>query len=274
MMEIFETHAHLTDERFVDDLEDILSRAKEAGVNQIILASADMEESEKSIRLARSKTTEQQELWCMIGVHPHAASQYTLESHERLSGWLKDRENLRIVGIGEIGLDYHYDLSPRDVQREVFRKQLNLAYEADVPFILHEREATQDSLSILNEFSLAGRLRKIPGVCHCFSGSEETAEVLLRLGFYLGFDGPITFKNARRSPQVIQMTPMDRLLVETDCPYLTPEPFRGKRNEPSYLPYVIQKMAEFKSVSVEDMAKISAENACRLFSIKKSVPKI
>jgi TatD DNase family protein len=266
-MDIFETHAHLTDDRFTEDLDLVLNRAKAAGVNRLVLASADMEESEKSVRLASRRTAEQPEIWCMVGVHPHAASQFTHESSNVLANWLHDRNRNRIVGIGEIGLDYHYDLSPRDVQRDVFRTQLRMAYEEDVPFVLHEREATHDTLSILDEFSREGCLRKTPGVCHCFSGSEETAEVLLRLGFFLGFDGPITFKNAKRAPQVIQMTPIDRLLVETDCPYLTPEPFRGKRNEPSYLTYIIGKMAEFKAVSVEEMARITTENARRLFEV-------
>ncbi len=267
MIEIFETHAHLTDERFEEDLDLVMNRATNAGVTRIILASADMDESEKSIRLACKLTTEQLALWCMVGVHPHAASQYSKDTHDVLVSWLNDRARHRIIGIGEIGLDYHYDFSPRDVQRDVFRMQLQLAYEANVPFVLHEREATHDALSILEEFSRAGCLREVPGVCHCFSGSEETAQVLLRLGFYLGFDGPITFKNARRAPQVIQMTPIDRLLVETDCPYLTPEPFRGKRNEPSYLPYIIEKMAEYKADTADEMARMTTENACRLFAV-------
>lgn len=267
MTDIFETHAHLTDERYDDDIENVFLRASEAGVSRIILASADIGESEKSIRLANMRTTERQSVWCMVGVHPHAASEYTDESHQMLQGWLMERPANRVVALGEIGLDYHYDFSPRDRQRDVFREQLKLAYEADVPIVLHEREATSDTISILHDMQTAKKLRETPGVCHCFSGSEETAEVLLKLGFYLGFDGPITFKNARRAPYVINMTPIDRLLVETDCPYLTPEPHRGKRNEPAFLTHILTKMAEIKNVTVEEMARITKENACRLFGV-------
>lgn len=265
MTGLFETHAHLTDERYSEDLSDVLDRAVKSGVSHLIVASADIEESDRAVRLVAETKVEGIELYAMVGVHPHSASEYDDTAESILRDHLSNARERRIVALGEIGLDYHYDLSPRDVQREVFRRQLALAFAMDLPIVLHEREATADTLEILRDFSMRGQLRKVPGVCHCFSGSEESAAILLALGFYLGFDGPITFKNARKAPDVIRMTPVDRLLTETDCPYLTPEPFRGKRNEPSYVSYVVAKMAEFKGIQPEEMARISAENAFRLF---------
>lgn len=265
MTGLFETHAHLTDERYEEDLDQVLTRAVQSGVSHLIVASADIEESERAVRLVADTRIDGLELYAMVGVHPHNASAYDDQTHEILREHLTKAKERRIVAIGEIGLDYHYDLSPRDVQRDIFRRQLELAFTHDIPIVLHEREATADTIDILRDFSLRGLLRKTPGVCHCFSGSEESAAILLSLGFYLGFDGPITFKNARKAPDVIRMSPVDRLLVETDCPYLTPEPYRGKRNEPSYVSYVIAKMAEIRGIQPEEMARITAENACRLF---------
>jgi TatD DNase family protein len=171
------------------------------------------------------------------------------------------------VALGEIGLDYFYDLSPRDIQRQVFCRQLDLAFEMDVPIVLHERDAAMDTLDILAAYKKAGKLRTVPGVCHCFSGSVEVAAKLISYGFYLGFDGPITFKNNKKSPEVIRSIPVDRLLIETDCPYLTPVPFRGQRNEPAYVVYVLEKMAELIGITPEKMAEITTENASHLFGL-------
>lgn len=266
-MQLIDTHAHLNDERFSDDLDQVLLRAKEAGLTRIILASADLGDCVEEQRIAASKSTPELLIFCTVGIHPHEASKYTDAVHEQLRTWVSDRVKNRIVAIGEIGLDYYYDHSPRDTQREVFRRQLTLAYEMDIPVVLHERDAAGDSLLILEEFHKAGKLRSAPGVCHCFSGSVETAQVLLSYGFYLGFDGPITFPNNRKSPEVIRMTPLDRLLIETDCPYLTPVPHRGQRNEPAYVSYVLVQMAQIKGVPQEEMAAITMENACRLFGM-------
>jgi len=264
---LIDTHAHLNDERYTDDLDEVLERAGAAGLTRMILASAALDDSFKAIRIAREKTSAELMLWCTVGVHPHEADKYTDETHSQLKSWLTDRKYNRIVALGEIGLDYFYDLSPRDIQKQVFRRQLDLAFEMDIPIVLHERDAVMDTLLIFDEYHKAGRLRSVPGVCHCFSGSEEVAAKLLSYGFYLGFDGPITFKNSKRAPHVIQMAPLDRLLIETDCPYLTPVPFRGKRNEPAFVRYVLEKMAELKNLSPEKMEEITMENACRLFEI-------
>lgn len=268
-MQLFDTHVHLNDERYRDDLDEVLLRAKEAGLTRMILASASFEDCFDAMKIVSEKNSPELELWCTIGVHPHEASNYTDEIHEQLREWLSNRAEKRIVALGEIGLDYFYDLSPRELQRQVFRRQLDLACALDVPIVLHERDAVMDTLLIFEEYKKAGKLRPVPGVCHCFSGSEEVAEKLISYGFYLGFDGPITFKNSKRAPFVISKTPADRLLIETDCPYLTPVPFRGKRNEPAYVRFVLDKMAEIKGVTPEEMAEITTQNACRLFEIQK-----
>jgi len=266
-MELFDTHVHLNDERYKDDLDQVLLRAKEAGLTRMILASASYDDCFDVLRIVKEKNTPGLALWCTIGVHPHEAANYTDAIHEQMRTWLCGRQGHRIAALGEIGLDYFYDLSPRELQRQVFRRQLDLAFEMDIPIVLHERDAVMDTLHIFDEYMKAGKLRSVPGVCHCFSGSEEVAEKLLSYGFYLGFDGPITFKNSKRAPYVISKAPIDRLLIETDCPYLTPVPFRGKRNEPAYVKYVLEKMAEIRGVSPEEMADFTTENARRLFEI-------
>lgn len=265
-MKLFDTHVHLNDERY-DDLDEVLLRAKEAGLTRMILASASFEDCIDAQQIVSEKNTPELMLWCTIGVHPHEAANYTDAIHQQLRAWLADRARKRIVALGEIGLDYFYDYSPRELQRLVFRRQLDLAFEMNVPIVLHERDAVMDTLHILDEYKKAGKLLPVPGVCHCFSGSEEVAEKLFAYGFYLGFDGPITFKNSKRAPYVITKAPMDRLLIETDSPYLTPVPFRGRRNEPAYVKYVLEKMAELKGVTPEIMADITTENACRLFGL-------
>lgn len=266
-MALIDTHAHICDERYSDDLDGLLDRARVAGLTRLIIAAATMEESYSAIRTASEKTTDELPLWCMAGVHPHDADGFTDGDYNRLKGWLSDRKKNRIVALGEIGLDYFYDLSQREAQIRVFRLQLELAFEADLPIVLHTRDATKDTMTILEEFREKDKLRSVPGVCHCFSGSEETAEKLLQMGFYLGFDGPITFKNSKRAPFVISMTPAERLLTETDSPYLTPVPYRGKTNEPAYVGLVLDKMAEIKGMDREAMAAAVMDNACRLFEI-------
>jgi TatD DNase family protein len=265
-MELFDTHAHLCDERFSEDLDAVIDRARDAGVSRILLASAEMSDSEAAIRMAVEKNGDI-ELFCSVGVHPHSASEYEDRSHERLSRWISDREKNRIVALGEIGLDYHYDLSPRDVQKTVFIRQLELACRENIPVIIHEREASADVLSILGDFSKRGLLSQMPGVFHCYSGSAQTAQILVRMGFFLGFDGPVTFRNNKKVWEVLSSVPIDRILIETDCPYLTPEPFRGKRNEPAYIPYILVKIADYLGKTVEEMARITTENARRLFRV-------
>lgn len=266
-MELFDTHAHLNDERFSEDISEVLQRAKAAGVTRMLLAGSNIEDSAKSIDIIAERSSDDMSLWCSVGVHPHHASDYDDSMHDKLSLWIDNRAANRIVALGEIGLDYHYDFSPRDVQKEVFIRQLNLAWQKDIPIILHEREASGDIMNILTDFYRSGKLRKVPGVCHCFSGSLETSKQLISMGFYLGFDGPITFKNNRKSADIIAESPLERLLIETDCPYLTPEPHRGKRNEPALVRHVLDKMAAMREMSAEDLAIATTMNARLLFGV-------
>ena len=229
-------------------------------------------DSERTSRLAIDLTAKYDgfegiALYASCGVHPHEAKDYTEDTERYLRDVLDAREAHKVMALGEIGLDYYYDLSERDVQREVFEKQLLLAKEYDVPIILHEREATGDCLDILRSFHKEGRLRDVPGVCHCCSCSLEASQELLKMGFYLGFDGPITFKNNKKTPEVAANAPWDRIVIETDSPYLTPEPNRGLINEPCHVAYVCAKLAEIKGVSIDEAAQITYDNGRRLYGV-------
>ena len=254
---VFDTHAHLYDERIFADSEGVIERALKCGVDTVLVPADDL----KTSRLAVDFVQEWDgfrgiDLYCSVGVHPHEASSYDDEV-----------EKYKIKAIGEIGLDYYYDHSPRDVQRDVFRKQLKLAYELDLPFILHERDATKDCLDILQEAKKNGMLHETPGVCHCCTCSAEIAKILVDMGFYIGFDGPVTFKNNKKTPGVLQICPWDRIVVETDSPYLAPEPNRGMTNEPAFVTLVVEKIAELKGEKPQETARITKENGMRLFRI-------
>lgn len=267
-MNWFDSHAHLHDDDFGGDLPDVLARAHAAGITRVILPASDPDDSQKALDMARSAASgNAPRLWCSIGCHPHAASAFGTDGMGRLRRMLSEDHQKRIVAIGETGLDYHYDFSPRDVQQDVFRQQLDLAFEQDLPLIIHEREATADCLDLLRQQIESGCLRPSPGVFHCFSGSPETASILLKMGFYIGVDGPVTFKNARKTLDVVRECPRDRLLLETDSPYLTPVPYRGKRNEPANLPLIGQKVSELWKTTVEEVARQTFDNTCRVFRI-------
>jgi len=213
-------------------------------------------------------------VFCAVGCHPHAAAGFSQDSPAVWHELIRSGYRAPIIALGEIGLDYHYDLSPRLIQQEVFRLQLDWAFDFDLPVIVHEREAAADCLAILKSARQNRRLRSTPGVCHCFSGSVETAELLLDMGFYLGFDGPVTFRNARKPLEVIEHCPHDRLLLETDSPYLTPVPYRGQRNEPAHLPLIGAKVAEIWQISPEDVARLTTVNAERLFQLPPLLPPV
>ncbi|MBR5358341.1 MAG: TatD family hydrolase [Clostridiales bacterium] len=267
----FDTHAHIADRRFEEagiTVSDILQRASEAGVKRILIPG----DSEKSSRKAVSVCLEMSglhgvELFCSVGIHPHEAKDYTEDTGKYLREMLSLRKENRLCALGEIGLDYYYDFSPRDVQKEVFKKQLELAYEYDIPMILHERDATGDCLDILKDFHKRGQLRKVPGVCHCCTMSPEAAREIVKLGFYIGFDGPLTFKNNKKGPVLAQETPEDRIVIETDSPYITPEPNRGLTNEPCFVPFVAQKLAEIRNTDIERIAEITYHNGSMLYEI-------
>ncbi len=268
--EFFDTHAHIYDKKYTDcsTVEDILHRCRASGVTSVLIPADNEASSGMAVDLAvRYNGYEGVTLYASVGIHPHDAKTYTEDTESFLRNNLGKRKDLRIMAIGEIGLDYYYDLSERSVQREVFRKQLELAYEYDIPFILHERDATGDCLDILRSFYKAGKLRSLPGVCHCCSCSLEASQELVKMGFYIGFDGPLTFKNNKKTPEVALNTPWDRIVIETDSPYLTPEPNRGLINEPCHVAYVCEKLAGIKGVSIDEAAQITYDNGKMLYGV-------
>ncbi len=256
MMELFDSHCHLEDERFQGEVDDVLARMDAAGVTRCILAASDMPTMEKIVPL----TQKYPQVYGMVGFHPHEASQFRESDLSQMAQWLKLS---KIVGVGEIGLDYYYDHSPREVQRSVLERQLDFALEQKVPVAFHIRDAHGDTLDMLSH-----RKNRLPeGVLHCFSGSLECARQYLNMGFYLSFAGPVTFKNAANLQEVAKYCPVDRLLVETDSPYLAPVPKRGQRNEPANVQYVAQMVAQLKGMEAEDLAQKAFENTCRLYHI-------
>lgn len=260
-----DTHAHLQSKPYAADLDEVLTSCAAAGVRNILLPGTDLADSELAVALARRFAD--RGLVAAVGVHPHDASAYTSETAAAVKALAIQNKGQAVVAIGEIGLDYHYDFSPRDIQQHAFRAQLELASELDLPVVIHDREATADTLAILTAVTADRGLREMPGVFHCYSGSAETARLILKQGFYLGFDGPITFKNARKTLEVLDMVPRDRLLLETDSPYLTPEPHRGHRNSPVYLPLIGARVAEIWGCDLAEVARQTTENARRLFGL-------
>ena len=254
-MPIFDTHAHYDADRFDCDRDTVLSALPGDGVGLVVDPGCDLPSSRAAVALAEKYS----HVYAAVGVHPEDCAGFQDGDLAELRQLLR---HLKAVAIGEIGLDYYWEENPpRDFQQTVFRKQLALASELDLPVIVHDREAHGDSLSIIREFPA------VTGVFHCFSGSPEMAEELLKRGWYLGFDGPITYKNARRAPEVAAITPLERMVVETDAPYLSPVPVRGRRNDSRYLPHVIAKLAEWKGVTPEEMTRITCENGKRLFRL-------
>ena len=254
-MPIFDTHAHYDDSRFDGDRDAVLAALPEAGVELVLDPGCDLPSSRAAAALAERYS----HVYAAAGIHPENCAGFQDADLAALRQLLAQP---KVAAIGEIGLDYYWEENPpRDFQQMVFRKQLTLAEELDLPVIVHDREAHGDSLSIIREFPA------VTGVFHCFSGSPEMAEELLKRGWYLGFDGPITYKNARRAPEVAAITPLERMVVETDAPYLSPVPVRGRRNDSRYLPHVIAKLAEWKGVTPEEMTRITCENGKRLFRL-------
>lgn len=254
---LFDSHAHLDDERFDDDREKVINSLKENGVDLIVDPGSDISSSVQAVNLSK----EYENIYAAVGVHPHSAKDMNEDTLKILKALSK---NDKVVAIGEIGLDYHYDNSPRDVQKKWFKEQIKLAKELNLPIIIHTREAQKDTFDIVKE-EYDENLR---GVLHCYSGSLEMAREYLDMGFYISFAGPITFKNSKVPKQVAKEVPLDKLLVETDCPYLTPEPHRGKRNEPLYVRYVASTIAELKGITFEEVARRTKENAIRFFEIQ------
>ncbi|MCL2819607.1 MAG: TatD family hydrolase [Oscillospiraceae bacterium] len=250
----FDTHAHYCDKRFNNDRDELLESMPDAGVSLILNSGSSLYSSDLSIKLADKYPF----IYASAGIHPHDSKSMNDDTVLELKKLLA---HPKAVAVGEIGLDYHYDFSPRDIQKKRFREQLELARSLNKPVIIHEREALQDTLNIVRDFS------DLTGVFHCFSGSWETAKIILDLGWYLSFTGVITFKNARKALEVLENMPADRIMLETDCPYLAPDPKRGTRNSSLYLPYIAQKVAEVRGESVHDIAELTMDNGKRFFGI-------
>lgn len=252
---LFDSHAHLDDPRFDPDREDVLAQMQEQRVG-CVCVGADLESSQAVMALSEAYDF----LWAAVGVHPHDAKAFAPANIDTLEGWLS---HPRVVALGEIGLDYHYDNSPREAQRKVFEAQLDLAQGVGKPVILHVREAHGDTLEILQ--SRKGHLP--PMIIHCYSGSLESARLYMDLGGMISFAGPVTFPNAKHLQEVAQKIPMDRLLIETDSPYLAPQPVRGKRNAPFHVRYVCERIAQLKGISEEEVAKATRDNALAFYGI-------
>ena len=256
-MNLFDTHAHLDDKDYDADRDETIKRAKDAGVSLIVNVGFDLESCRKSLRLAEKYDI----VYAAVGIHPHNALQAE-------TGYLGKMEKMaahpKVVALGEMGLDYYRDLSPRQVQRRVFKEQMLLAKKLNMPIIVHDREAHGDIMNILrNEV----RLGPSGGVMHCYSGSWELAKEFLKMGFYISIAGPVTYQNASKLKDVASRVPLDRLLIETDAPYLTPVPYRGKRNEPSYVLFTAEEVARLRGMKTEDLASTCAENGRKLFRI-------
>lgn len=251
---MIDAHAHLTDERFAGDVDEVIGRALAAGVRAIVTIATDLQDSEAAQQLAQRHAS----VFATVGIHPHAAANAPAGAQERIR---KLAALPRVVALGETGLDYHYDFAPRDLQRDLFSAHLALGAELDLPVVVHSRESDDDVASLMREAGSATR-----GVLHCFAGGRELLETALDLGWYVSFAGMITFKRFDAA-ELLCAVPLDRLLVETDSPYLAPVPHRGKRNEPSFVPLVATRAAELRGEDVEELAAATERNARAFFRL-------
>ncbi|MBY0159443.1 MULTISPECIES: TatD family hydrolase [Cytobacillus] len=252
----FDTHAHLNAEQYNEDLQEVIDRALDEGISNIVVVGFDRPTIEKAMEL----TEKYDFIYASVGWHPVDAIDMTEDDLQ----WIEElSSHPKVVALGEMGLDYYWDKSPKDIQQEVFRKQIRLAKKVKIPIVIHNRDATADIVEILKEEG-AG---EVGGIMHCFSGSPEIAKECVGMNFFISLGGPVTFKNAKKPKEVADVIPLEKLLIETDCPYLTPHPFRGKRNEPSYVKLVAEQIAEIKGLSVEEVAQATTENAKKLFGI-------
>lgn len=252
-----DSHAHLQDKAYKNDLAEVLQRAKEAQVEKIVCVGYDYTSSCQAVELAR----QYDQIYAVIGVHPHDAKSFNKDIGAKLYDLAKDP---KVVAIGEMGLDFYRDLSPRDLQAQVFMEQIKIAGELYKPIVIHDRDANQEVFDIIKK-EKAG---KNEGVMHCYSGHLPLAIELMKQGFYISLAGPLTYKNAKKSHEVAAKITLDKLLIETDCPYLTPEPYRGKRNEPAHVVKVAEKIAELRGKSVDEIGYITTNNTKKVFRIK------
>lgn len=253
-MRLVDAHGHITHDCY-DDIEEVIERAKEAGVDRIVCSAFNLSSSKEAVELSKRFPG----VFANVGFHPENTNEIESDSLAEIEKLAKEK---KVVAIGEIGLDYHSEGFDKSLQKEYFEKQIDLANRLGKPIVVHSREAMGDTIEVLKKHPpLSG------GLLHCFSGSVESAKILLDLGFYFSVGGVVTFKNAKSLPDVVKFLPLDRILLETDCPYLTPMPFRGKRNEPKNVVYVADEIARLKGVSIEEVARATTENAERLFGL-------
>ena len=254
---LIDTHVHLNADHYDEDLDEVIERAREAGVTHFVVIGFD----NKTIDRTMTLIDKYDDVYGVTGWHPVDAIDCTDEDLARIE---ELSQHPKIVGIGETGLDYHWDKSPKDVQKEIFIKQIEMAKRVNLPIVIHNRDATGDVVDILEEHGA----EEIGGIMHAFSGSPEIADRVLKMNFMISLGGPVTFKNAKQPKEVAMHVPLDKLLVETDAPFLTPHPYRGKRNEPAYVKLVAEQIAELREVSYEEVAKATSENAKKIYNIQ------
>ncbi|RNF38324.1 TatD family hydrolase [Planococcus salinus] len=253
-----DTHVHLNADQYDEDVTEVIERARDSNVEKMVVIGFDRKTIERALQLAE----DYEFIYAAVGWHPVDAIDCTEEDLQ----WIEElAAHPKVVGIGETGLDYYWDKSPKEVQQQVFRKQIRLAKKVGLPIIIHNREATADILRILKE----EKAHEIGGVMHCFSGSVETARESIAMNFMISLGGPVTFKNAKKPKEVAAAISLDHLMIETDAPYLAPHPYRGKRNEPSYVPLVAEEIARLKEISVEEVARATTRNAENFFNLPK-----
>ncbi len=256
MNKIFDSHAHFNDAQFIEDYDDLISRIKQSDVGYVLNCAWDYDSSVLAIKQSEKEDF----MYASVGIHPHEATTATDEMIEKLRELAKHE---KVVAIGEGGLDYYYeDRATDEEQKSAFIKQINLANETNLPLIMHSRDAMKDTIDILKENPVNS------GVVHCFSGSAESCKILTDMGLYISFNGVITFPNARRAIESLKVVPLDKLLIETDCPYMAPIPHRGKKCDSTMLPFIIEKIASEIGISTQELIKITTENAKRLYKIK------
>ena len=257
---IFDTHAHYDDRQYDEDRETLIASLREEGIGGVVNIGADMASSERALELAHKYDF----IYAAVGVHPSEVEELNDEAMDRLRVWSADE---RCVAIGEIGLDYHWPDPAPEIQKKWFVRQLELAREVKLPVVIHSRDAAKDTMDIMH----SEHAEEIGGVVHCFSYSKEIAKECVDMGFYIGVGGVVTFKNGRKLREVVEETPMEKILLETDCPYLSPEPHRGERNSSLNLPYVVKEIANIKGISEEDVIRMTEENAKRMYGLMTEV---
>ena len=254
---MIDCHAHLNDEKLKNYIYEINNSSLNIGVNKIINVGYDLQSSIDAVKIA----SEYENMYAVVGVHPHDAKNYSSEVEQKLENLAK---NKKVVAIGEIGLDYHYDLSPRDVQKDVFIKQIILSHKLSLPIVIHTREAIGETLDILNEYK---QFLTNGVLIHCFNASLEVLDIVIKNGWYVSFGGAITFKNGNKIVECVKNCPLDRTMLETDCPYMTPEPYRGQINTPVNIPIIAAKIAEIKQIDVKKVEEVTEKNTIKFFNL-------